>query len=125
MVVRDENFPVFPVGKADGMVLKVAIGIDRFLVTEPSIDIGTGIRRVMYDSKNTAVGQCRPCNLSIPCAAISAFGKREAVFGEIPDNAISASRSTEFFEEGGYGIPDFFIRIHDDLSIGVIDIPHR
>lgn len=71
MVVRDENFPILPVVRADRMVSKVAIGIGCFLVEEPCIDIGIGVRRLMYDSKDTAMGQRSPCDRSILCTAIS------------------------------------------------------
>ena len=60
MMVWEKDFPVFFVLESDRMVLEVAIRIYGFHVPEAAVNIGTGIRRVVNNRKDTAVGQGSP-----------------------------------------------------------------
>ena len=60
MMIREKHFPFFFIVNPDRMVFEMAVGINRFPVTEPAINISTGIGRIVDDGKDTAVGQGPP-----------------------------------------------------------------
>ncbi len=107
------------------MVFVMPICINGFIITIAPIHIRPGISRIVDDTEDAAVCQRSPCGLSVPGTSVSAFRERKIVFGEIPDNAVSASGSTECPEQGGECMLHFFIGIHDGFAIRAIDIANR
>ena len=122
---REKYFPVFFIRETDGMVFEMPIGINGFIITVAPIHVCPGISRIVDDTKDAAVGQRSPCEFSVPGTSESAFRERKIVFGEIPDNAVGASGSTEGTEQGGECMLYFFIRIHDGFAIRIINIANR
>ena len=107
------------------MVFEMPIGIHGFVIAVTSINVCPGIGRVVDDCKDAAVGQSPPGNLSIPGTSISTFREGKVVFGEIPDNTISAPCNTERLEKCGDRMPDFFVGIHDSSAVRIIDVTDR
>ena len=56
----DENFPLASVTQTNGVMLIMSFLVNGFPVTVSSVNVSSGISRIMDDSENSAVCQGSP-----------------------------------------------------------------
>jgi hypothetical protein len=124
VVPRDEERPVFG-ADLSGPPLdpRVLAGQAQTASLGPAVDKGARVPGVMQDGQGPAVAQGAPGPLTVAGPAPEPGGAAEVMVGEVLDDGEGRTRLLERVEDRPDRMPDLFVGVEHDPSLGVIDQP--